>query len=571
MKQIVLAALNAKYFHTNLAVRCLKACAGEDYDIEIVESTINDNLDIVLEEIVSNSPDAVGFSCYIWNIDYILQIAGNLKKILPECLIFFGGPEVSFDSKSMMKRHPFIDMIIKGEGEITLLDWLKAYQSNKDFSSIEATTVRKGEEIVDNPPRKEKLDFDELPFLYNNLTEYENKIIYFETSRGCPMKCAYCMSGNSGGMSYMNFEKVEKAFSYFLENNVKQVKLVDRTFNYPLSRAKKIIAMLIEKKKLYPSAQTNFHFEITASLIDNEFLEILKQAPEGLIQFEAGVQSTHPETLKAITRSVDSEKLLKNIKEIAKIKNITVYADIIAGLPYESYTDFKKSFNDVYKLKTDKIHLGFLKVLKGSAIKEKVEEYGIAYSERAPYKVLKTKDISYDELSRLEKIEHLLELYKNSSNFQYSCDWVADIYETPFDFFENFMEYAWNAGFYGRTQSILKQFEMLYDFMSESNRADETMLKDKLLFDWSLLEKPRRYPVCIEPQNESGQKEFKRNFFNDIDNIERYLPDYIGLAPQAISRMCHIAFFEGGSRAVLFNYKKQRIKRAVELPADKEK
>ena len=562
MKKTVLLALNARYFHTNLAVRCLKGYAGEDYDVEIVERTINDDMDSVLEEVVSRRPDVVGFSCYIWNIEHILQLEANLKKVLPGCFIFMGGPEAGFEYMNFLEANPFVDMMIKGEGEITFLEWLKAFEAGEGFYEIAGTAVRHGDEIIDNAVRYELLDLNSLPFLYNDLSEYENKIIYFETSRGCPMNCSYCMSGLGKSMSYMDFTRVEYAFEHFLKNNVRQVKLVDRTFNYPLERAKKIISMLIGLKGKYTAAQTNFHFEITASIMDGEFIGILKKAPEGLIQLEAGVQSTNPETLKAIYRSIENEKLLANIKKIAALGNITVYADLIAGLPHESYESFGRSFNDVYSLGTEKIHLGFLKVLKGSAIREDARKYGIVYSDSAPYKVLKTNDISYDELRELERVEHVLELYKNSGNFETSLEYAAGAFEAPFGFYESFAVYAKSTGFFNSRQSIAGQYDTLYDFMAQSGKGKTAELKDNLLFDWAMMEKPRRYPKCIEPEDMEKERAFARAFFNDPENIEKYLPGYIKFTPSAVSRMCHIAHLSASGLAVLYDYKKDKKERA---------
>ncbi len=564
MKKIVLTALNAKYFHTNLAVRCLKAAAGGE-GIEIVERTINDDMDSVLEQIISHKPSAVGFSCYIWNIEHVLKLAESIKKVLPECFLFFGGPEVSFGCEEFLCVNTFADMIIFGEGELTFAEWINAYKAGKSALDIAGTAVRDGAEIRINPARDEKYDLDALPFLYNDLCEYENKIIYFETSRGCPMRCAYCMSGLTGGMSYMGIEKIEYAFEYFLKNNVRQVKLVDRTFNYPLDRAKEILAKLIDIKRRYPKAETNFHFEITASMIDDEFLDIISDAPEGLIQFEAGVQSTNPDTLKAISRGTDTQKVLVNIKKIVALKKIAVHADLIAGLPYEDYASFARSFDDVYALDADKIHLGFLKLLKGSTLRAEAVKYGIEYSNHAPYKVLKTADISYEELRSLEKIEQLVDLYYNSGNFKNSIAYVTGLRDTPFEFYDGFMRYAQGISFFKNRHAIAALFDILYDFSSKIEGADIRMLKDTLLNDWALMEKPRRYPKRIEPRRTKEYKDCVRRFYNDSSNIQKYLPDYEGHTPSAISRMCHIELYKGGKRAVLYDYAKKKNERASEI------
>ena len=566
MKKVVFTALNAKYFHTNLAVRALKAAAGDGADIQIVERTINDDMDSVLEEIVSHKPAAVGFSCYIWNIDHILKLAESLKKVLPECFVFFGGPEVSFGCEEFLKTHEFADMVIYGEGEITFSEWVKAFETGDDANNILGTAIRCGEDIYLNPARKQKYDLDKLPFLYGDIHEYENKIIYFETSRGCPMKCAYCMSGIAGGMSYMNLPKIEHAFEYFLKNNVRQVKLVDRTFNYPLERSKKILKRLIEIKREYPESETNFHFEITASMIDDEFLDIISDAPEGLIQFEAGVQSTNPDTLKAISRDAASDKVLEQIKKIAELKKIAVHADLIAGLPYENYASFAHSFDDVYALGADKIHLGFLKLLKGSALRLDAEKYGIVYSKHAPYKVLKTKDISYSQLRDLEKIEQLVDLYYNSGNFKNSIGYASGLSDTPFEFYERFMMFAQGIRFFENRHGIASLFDILYDFASKLELTDAVLLKDTLLHDWALMEKPRRYPQNIEPSRTQEQKEFIRRFYNEITNVKKYLPEYEQYSPSVITRMCNIEFFADSKVVRLYDYAKPKCTRACEIP-----
>ncbi len=565
MKKIILTALNAKYIHTNLAVRCLKAYVGNVHDIAIVERTINDNIDDVLEEIVAHSPDAVGFSCYIWNIENVLKIASSLKKVLPECTVFMGGPEVSFECKDFLEKYHFIDMIIKGEGEITFSKWIDRFEKDIDFSDIKGIAVRKEDGIYDNSMQTETFDLNSLPFFYKDLSEFQNRIIYFETSRGCPMRCAYCMSGNLGELMYLSIEKVETAFEYFLKSDVKQVKLVDRTFNFPLERAKEILNILIKLKKKYLESSTNFHFEITASLFDDEFLEILEKAPKGLFQFEAGVQSTNKNTLKAISRSLDSEVLLDNLKKMASLKNIIVYADLIAGLPHENYESFKSSFNDVYNTGADKIHLGFLKVLKGSGLKEKADIYKIQFSEYAPYKVLETSNISYLELLKLERVENIVDRYKNSELYTNTLPLALKWFPSPFDFFERFSEFAHERRFFKSNQSIAKQFDLLYRFLESLTDFDLMTLKDVISLDWALMEKPRRYPDCIKKTADEKEKIYTKGFYNNQDNINHYLPDYIDISPSQISRMCHMVFWNKEKKVFLLDYKKEKDNRAIEI------
>lgn len=566
MKKIILAALNAKYFHSNLAVRSLKKSAGKCHDIQIAEATINDSDDNICENIILKNPDAVGFSCYIWNIEKILEIAENIKKILPNCFIFLGGPEVSYDSCELLKANHFIDMIICGEGEITFSNWLEAFENNRDFKKLAGTTQNILDDIVENPANEIKFNLDNLPFLYDDLSEFENKIIYFEASRGCPYKCSYCMSGLDGQITYMNITKIIYAFEYFLKNNVKQIKLVDRTFNYPPKRAHEIFSRLISLSSKYPDSVTNFHFEITAAVVDDKMIKILEAAPKGLIQLEIGIQSTNQKTLAAINRKQDIDKIFDVIRKLIDICNISVYVDLIAGLPFESYKQFANSFNDVFSLWAYKIHLGFLKVLKGSIIRLDAGKYGLVYTNNAPYKVLRTNDISYIELCKLDKIEQLVEVYYNSNHFIKSISYIVLRYDNPFNFFENFYKFLENKDFFNYPQKLTTQFDMLYQFLKLNTNIDMDLLYDKMLYDWTLMEKPRRYPDSFKKLQSDAQKGFIRSFFNDGNNIKKYLPNYILNTPAAISRMCHIAFFKLEKQIILFDYEINSKKPVQILP-----
>jgi radical SAM superfamily enzyme YgiQ (UPF0313 family) len=469
---------------------------------------------------------------------------------------------VSYDSVAFMEKHTFVDMIIKGEGEVVFTKWLNVFEVNKSIASIPSIVYRSKKNIIDNKNKVCSYDLNELPFLYDNLDEYDNKIIYFETSRGCPYRCAYCMSGLNGGITYMNIEKVMTAFEYFIKNNVKQVKMVDRTFNYPAERAHEILERLIELSEKYPESSTNFHFEITATLVDDKMIEILRQAPNGLIQFEIGIQSTNPETLKAIHRGQNSERLFKIIRNLVSLGNITVYVDLIAGLPYETYNRFSESFNDAFRLNAHKIHLGFLKLLKGTNLREKSEEYGIVHTDIAPYKVLKTNDISYNELCKLDKIEQMVDIYYNSGHLKKTIGYIIDKYESPFRFFEGLSDYLSKIEFYGKPQKITTQFDVFYEYVCVNKNIDETILKEYMQFDWIMLEKPRRYPSHLNMQYTQKQKDYIRNFLSNKENIDKFIPKYNKYTVSTISRMCHIAFFEATGRILLFDYDKKAKKKA---------
>ena len=387
--KILLTSLNAKFIHSNLAIRYLKGyCeAYSSADVAIREFTINDQIEKILASIYLEEPDVIGFSCYIWNIEETLKLASSIKQVIPRCKIILGGPEVSYDSREFMAKFPYIDFIMYGEGEETFRHFVETLENRSDFSSVNGLVYRDGGRVIQNPPRSNMEDLDIIPFPYRDgLLGLENKIVYYETSRGCPFNCQYCLSSTIDGVRYFSLERVLDEIDFFIDRKVPQVKLVDRTFNCHPKRAKAIIEHIIRRE-----GNTNFHFEIAAHIMDRDMLELLRKAPPGLFQLEIGVQSTNEHTLDSIQRKTDIGKIYQVVEKLHTPRNIHIHLDLIAGLPYEDYDSFADSFDDVYSMQPDNLQLGFLKLLKGSSIRQEASEHGYRYTTYAPYEVLGNK------------------------------------------------------------------------------------------------------------------------------------------------------------------------------------
>lgn len=553
MKKIVLCGINASFSHSNLALLCLKYSSG--VEVKLSEFSINDSVQSVVRELALEKPDALGFSCYIWNIEYVLKAASAVKKILPHCFIILGGPEVSYGSPELMEKYSFIDMTIRGYGEIPFAYFCKAFESGFGLENTPSACIRMTEGMIttpDTPP----YDMNETPFMYGDIEYFRNKKIYYETSRGCPFNCAYCMSANSG-VSYLPVERVRNELEYFLKENVMQVKFVDRTFNYPPDRAFYIIGAIIDLSRKYPEARTNFHLEITASLLDEKILTLLKEARKGLIQVEIGIQSTNPETLRTVNRSVNMEKLLSNTEKLCRMNNIHVHADLIAGLPLETYESFKKSFNDAFSLRPEALQLGFLKVLKGSKMRDMADKYKIAFTDYAPYEVLSTGSMSYEELVKLHKIENVLNVLYNSGLCITTINNTIFNFISPFDFFGSFSKYLDSVGYFRSPKKTVQLFEELYKFLTGEG-CDADIVKESLTLDWLRMEKPRKWPCPLEPVYTKSEESQARSFFDDPENIAKYIPEYSGLSPKEISKRCYIFISQNlfPGKIVLFDYGK---------------
>lgn len=541
MDTFCLVAINSQYVHTNLAIRLIKNTDKYNNTV-VLEHTINNQMDLVLEDIVLRKPKCVIFSCYIWNIEYVKNLVSSIKKILPETIVVLAGPEVSYGYKDFLNENKSVDIICHGIGEVTYPQLQDGILKN-DLSKVEGICYRQNNILVDNPIIS-KYDINTQDFPYYDIEDVADRILYFETSRGCPFNCSYCISSITKGVELMSLDKIKSSFEVFFKHNVKQVKLVDRTFNYPVKRAIEIISIMLELKKQYPDARTSFHCELNPLLINNELAEILSTAPTGFLQFEVGVQSTYPKTLEAIQRDVDLAKQHENISMLTKLENITVYADLIAGLPYETYDIFKNSFNDVYAMGADGVHLGFLKVLKGSFMQLTAEEHGIVYNERAPYKILKSDYISFSKLCYLEKIESLVDTYYNSGNFASTVNYALSIFDSPFDFYDKYCTYLTDKNYFNRPHKFIYYYDALYEFLNINKSDDSDYIRDLILHDYARNSKPRSYPSCINDVYGQHRKDVIREFYADNKNIQKYLPKYEDVSPNTISRQCNIEIFK---------------------------
>ena len=462
--RILLTTLNSKYIHSNPALKYLYTVAAGCCDfIEIKEFTINDNPDYVFGEILAGGYDVICFSCYIWNIEETVYLAENIKKAEPGSLIVLGGPETSYETAEFMGEQKHIDFVVMGEGEYTFSCLAAALSSGEgNYGNIRGLAYREGDEVIVNQP-VELLVFESIPFPYNLLPCEKDKVIYYESSRGCPFKCGYCMSSLDTRVRALPLERVFRELEYFLAKEVAQVKFVDRTFNYDRTRCKEVVRHIIRRD----NGVTGFHFEICGELIDDDFIDLLSVARKGLFQFEAGVQSTHRKTLEAVNRSAAVDKLLRNMKKLTDLGNVKVHADLIAGLPFEDYDTFKKSFNDVYGLKADMFQLGFLKLLKGTAIREQAGLYDYKFKRKAPYEVISNRFLPARDVCRLKNIEEMLSLYCNRGGFKRALEYAVTVFaENPFAFFEEFSIFYNLKGFQHKSHKKEDLYRILYEYAS---------------------------------------------------------------------------------------------------------
>lgn len=527
--KVLLTAINAKYIHSNLAVYSLKAYARTySSQIEIREFTINNHFDDILQDIYREKPDFIGFSCYIWNINLIDRLCTELRKVLPEARIWLGGPEVSYDAKERLLTRPEVDGIIIGEGEATFLELMDYYLAGKrSLDQISGIAYRdKSQEeledkVIETSPR-ETLDLNALPFPYENMEDFKNKIIYYETSRGCPYSCSYCLSSMDKKVRLRDIDLVKKELEVFLSYRVPQVKFVDRTFNCNRQHALTIWKYIRD----HDNGVTNFHFEISADILTEEEIQLLSTMREGLVQFEIGVQSTNPATIKAIQRKMNFEKLGGIVKEIHKGRNIHVHLDLIAGLPFEDISSFQNSFNEVYALKPDQFQLGFLKVLKGSAMFYESQNWGIVYQSEPPFEVLYTKWLSYDDILLLKTVENMVEVYYNSGQFEYGIKYLEHFFETPFEMYYQLGKFYEQNHLTGVQSSRMKKYEILIDFcqgIQDGGKAniDVDALKSILSHDLYLRECLKSRPPFADEYEE--YKKVYRDFYRDDKKIRECL------------------------------------------------
>ena len=533
--KILLAACNAKYIHSNLAVYDLKAYSS-DYDEHVIlrEYTINQPKDEILKDIYSSGADVVCFSCYIWNISFVRELIRDLVKILPKTAFWAGGPEVSYDAEKFLTEMPEMTGVMVGEGEKTFHDLLEFYIDGKDsLEEISGIAYRTGDKIIHNGWR-ELMDLSAIPFVYEHLEKFENRIIYYESSRGCPFSCSYCLSSIDKKLRFRDLELVKKELQFFLDHRVPQVKFVDRTFNCKHEHAMTIWKYILE----HDNGVTNFHFEISADLLREEEMELMSQMRPGLIQLEIGVQSTNPETIRAIHRHMDLKKLEHCVNRVHSFRNIHQHLDLIAGLPYEDYDTIHQSFNDVYRMKPDQLQLGFLKVLKGSLMQKEAEVYGIVYKEKEPYEVLSTNWLTYGEVLKLKMVESMVEVYYNSGQFWHTLEYLVPFEKDAFTFYEKLGSFYEKKGYSEISHSRMRRYEILLEYLQEETDVPTEVAAQKMLYDLYLREKLKKRPVFAP-----DQKQYETAVWNYRKNNQ-------------VSKTAHIEVFENGT-VILFDYEKR--------------
>ena len=539
---ILLTAINAKYIHSNPAVYSLRACAcrygGSRYEeeIRIAEYTINQPVDEILMDIYVRHPDILCISCYLWNISYVEQLIREIPKVLPETKIWLGGPEVSYNAREMLDGYPGLAGIMCGEGERIFLDMLETYAAGNE-----------PEEIL---TAREALDLSSIPFIYEHIEDFDNRIVYYESSRGCPFSCSYCLSSIDKCLRFRDPDLVRRELQFFIDHEVPQVKFVDRTFNCRHDHAMAVWSYIKEHDR----GITNFHFEVAADLLNDEEIALIRSMRPGLIQLEIGVQSTNPDTVREIRRRMDLVKVEKNVAAVREARNVHQHLDLIAGLPYEDYDSFARSFDRVYAMKPDQLQLGFLKVLKGSLMHEKTEEYGLVYQDRPPYEVLSTKWLPYRDVIRLKKIEEMVEVYYNSGQFRNTMEQLERAYASPFEMYSELADYYEKNGLSRISHSRIARYEILYHFIEETEGAERIAeYREWLTLDLYLRDNVKNRPTFL------GENRVKPDeaaaFYKAEEEERRYLSRYEGYDRRQMRKMTHLEKI--GEEVLLFDYRKR--------------
>lgn len=581
--KFLLVAVNAKYIHSNLGIYSLNKYAQEKLEtrraqgeafpgiqIEMGEYTINQQMELVLQDIYRRSPDVAGFSCYIWNILYVKELVRDLKKVMPQLTIWLGGPEVSYNGEEMLRELPEVTGVMAGEGEETFfrlvescgMSFMESKEAGKRWNHSRLEELlkdrpgfifRKSDGTISAGVPAPLMELSRIPFSYGSLEGLEHRIIYYESSRGCPFSCSYCLSSIDKTVRFRDLDMVKKELSFFLEKRVPQVKFVDRTFNCRKSHAMEIWKFILE----HDNGVTNFHFEISADLLDEEELALLKQMRPGLIQLEIGVQTTNPEAIREIRRRMDLEKLERNVHAVNSFRNIHQHLDLIAGLPYEGYESFRKSFNEVYRMEPEQLQLGFLKVLKGSYMEEMAGEYGLLYKSQPPYEVLSTRWLGYDDIIRLKGVEEMVEVHYNSGQFRNVLKELVKEFDTPFDLYRELAGYYDGNRITGISHSRLARYEILYRFINETvlkGREEEKreLYRDLLMYDLYLRENAKSRPSFAREQ--APFKEAVKQFFIKEAKMPSLLAGYEDYDSRQISKMAHAEGMRDQS-VILFDYR----------------
>ena len=596
MKKVLLVGINAKYIHSNPAIYCLRAYTKQHYtqktgkimpddSLELVEYTINQNTETILADIYQHKPDIAAFSCYIWNWNEVQDIITELPKLLPDVQIWLGGPEVSFHGEKILEKYAGVTGIMIGEGEATFLELFSYYQEKADegsslgkngvankininsalSESIEVDSLKNIRGLLlrsGKTGERSPIDINDVPFIYTDedMARFDNRILYYESQRGCPFRCAYCLSSIDKSIRIRDIEKVKGHLDFFLKNQVKQVKFIDRTFNCNKEYALEIWRYLLEND----NGITNFHFEIAADILTDEQLEVMSKMRPGLIQLEIGVQTTNEETLKAINRYMDIEHLRSIVARINSFNNIHQHLDLIAGLPYENYESFGHSFDDVYTMEPQQLQLGFLKVLKGSPIEDNVSKYGIIYMSKTPYEVLYSKWLPYEDVRRLKGIEEMVELYYNSGQYAHTLPLLVSEFPSAFAMYESLSKWYEDKGYFTNVPSRSHHYQVLLDFACYVNYERKDLYAELLTFDLYLRENVKSRPAfatiwenktsdCVNFHNDESRggitgistlKERIRNFYGQEAVQPVYLAGYKGYQPQQLRKMTHLECFK---------------------------
>ena len=549
--KILLTAINAKYIHSNLAVYSLKAYS-QDEGVELAEYTINQRSEDILMDIYKRRPDVLCFSCYIWNLDVVEELVRELGKLMPDLVIWLGGPEVSYDARDVLCRLPMVRGVMKGEGEETFAELCKIYRCSKhtdeELENLAGITFRRADGTIIENPWREVMDLSKVPFVYQRIEDFEHKIVYYESSRGCPFSCSYCLSSVDKRLRFRNLELVKQELQFFLDHKVPQVKFVDRTFNCKHDHAIAIWKYIAE----HDNGITNFHFEVAADLLNEEELKILEGMRPGLVQLEIGVQSTNPDTIRAIRRTMDFDKVSEVVARIQKKGNIHQHLDLIAGLPYEDIQSFAHSFDDVYALKPEQLQLGFLKVLKGSYMEEQQKAYGLEHKSRPPYEVLYTKWLSYEDVIRLKGIEEMVEVYYNSRQFTHTIEALEQEYTSSFEMYDRLREYYEEKGYGSVQHKRSARYDILLSYILYHHPKKVQYYRELLIYDYYLRENAKTRPEFAGEYKVS--KEELRTFYENEEEKRKYLVNYQAYNRNQMRKMTHLEYFSYFGKYILFDY-----------------
>ena len=591
--KVLLAAINAKYIHSNLGIYSLKTYGekmlkewglAEEAKVSLAEYTINHQMEQILQDIYKRKPDVIGFSCYIWNISYVKMILADIKKVLPDVKIWAGGPEVSYHAEAFLKEEPAVDLVMMGEGEITFAHFLKALLEGEELKQVPGLMLRNDDGTITDTGFRQVMDMSQIPFPYAfmDMKELEHRIIYYESSRGCPFSCAYCLSSIDKKLRFRSLDLVLPELEWFLQAKVPQVKFVDRTFNCKKSHAMAIWQYIRD----HDNGITNFHFEIAADLLDKDELDLLSTMRPGLVQLEIGVQSTNEKTLETIRRKTDIEEIRQITETINSWHNIHQHLDLIVGLPWEDLKRFKQSFNDVYSMEPEQLQLGFLKILKGSYMEELIPDCDLLYSAAPPYEVLQTKWLSYGDVLELKDIEEMTEVHYNSRQFTCTLKELEKEFYTPYEMFSFMADYYNKNHLSGISHSRIARYEILWKMIQvklgksgryETHEAYEThetyesheprgteenpgisekleLYRDLLITDLYLRENVKSRPSFA--RDLSSSKDFVREFFQREEKTPEHLSGYEGYDSRQMAKMAHLEPLRNGTY-LLFDYKKR--------------